>query len=92
MSFTSTQNDSQVFRQLGPMRPVPPLPPVSVREEIALAAARVDELASSDRELHFVTDEVTGRVIVEVRDLRGALIRVISGVEALDVMFGLSDA
>ncbi len=50
------------------------------------ALDRVRELAADDRELHFRKDEATGRVIVEVRDLDGNVLRTIPPSEALDVM------
>lgn len=65
-------------------------PPEAVRDAIGAAADRVDALWADNRELHFRTDEDSGRVIVEVRDLDGHVIRTIPPSEALDVIAGAS--
>ena len=52
------------------------------------AAARADELWRDERELHFAMDEDSERVIVQVRDLEGRVIRTIPPSEALDVLSG----
>ena len=57
-------------------------------DEVAAARDRAAELAASNRELHFSTDQSTGRVIVQVRDLQGNLIRTIPPSHALHVMSG----
>jgi FlaG protein len=67
---------------------LPPSPPAEVLDEIAAARDRAAELAADNRELHFSTDEETGRVIVQVRDLEGNVIRTIPPSEALSVMSG----
>jgi uncharacterized FlaG/YvyC family protein len=67
---------------------LPAAPPPEVREAVAAAAARAAELRASNRELHFRKDEASGRVIVEVRDLAGNVIRTIPPSKALDVMAG----
>jgi flagellar protein FlaG len=67
---------------------VPASPPVEVREAVAAAAARAAELRESNRELHFHKDESSGRVIVQVRDLAGHVIRTIPPSHALNVMAG----
>jgi hypothetical protein len=63
-------------------------PPAEVRDAIGAAAARAAELRAANRELHFHKDEKTGRVIVQVRDLDGRVIRTIPPSEALDVLSG----
>jgi FlaG protein len=63
-------------------------PPAEVREAVGAAAARAAELRASNRELHFEKDEKSGRVIVQVRDLAGHVIRTIPPSQALDVMAG----
>lgn len=68
---------------------VPASPPVDMLDAIAAAAARARELAADNRELHFRADELSGRIIVEVRDLVGNVIRTIPPSKALDVMTGL---
>jgi hypothetical protein len=67
---------------------LPASPPVEVREAIGAAAARAAELRAENRELHFRKDQHSGRVIVEVRDLSGNVIRTIPPSKALDVMAG----
>jgi hypothetical protein len=67
---------------------LPPSPPPEVLDEVAAARDRAAELAANNRELHFRTDETTGRVIVQVRDLAGNVIRTIPATEALAVMSG----
>lgn len=67
---------------------LPPSPPPEVLDEVAAARDRAAELAAANRELHFRKDEATGRVIVQVRDLAGNVIRTIPPSEALAVMSG----
>jgi flagellar protein FlaG len=63
-------------------------PPEEVLDAIGTAADRADELWADNRELHFRKDEASGRVIVEVRDRDGHVIRTIPPSQALDVMSG----
>jgi FlaG protein len=67
---------------------LPPSPPPEVLDEVARARDRAAELAADNRELHFSTDEKSGRVIVQVRDLEGNVIRTIPPSDALMVMAG----
>ena len=67
---------------------LPPSPPPEVLDEVAAARDRAAELAASNRELHFHEDEETGRVIIQVRDLAGNVLRTIPPSEALAVMSG----
>jgi hypothetical protein len=69
---------------------LPASPPPEVLDAVGAAAARAAELRASNRELHFHKDEKSGRVIVQVRDLEGHVIRTIPPSEALDVMAGVS--
>jgi hypothetical protein len=66
----------------------PATPPPEVQDQIAAARDRAADLASQNRELHFSKDEETGRVVVQVRDLDGNVIRTIPPSEALAVMTG----
>jgi FlaG protein len=68
----------------------PASPPPDVLDEIGAAADRAEALAAANRELHFRVDEESGRVVVEVRDFDGNVIRTIPPSEALDVMAGAS--
>ena len=64
------------------------MPPPDALREVDHAAACADELWRDKRELHFAMDEDSGRVIVQVRDLEGRVIRTIPPSEALDVLSG----
>lgn len=67
---------------------LPASPPPEVLDEIGAAADRADALAALDRELHFRKDEESGRVVIEVRDFEGNVIKTIPPTEALDVLAG----
>jgi FlaG protein len=67
---------------------LPQSPPEEVRDAVGAAAARAAELRSQNRELHFEKDEHSGRVIIQVRDLAGNVIRTIPPSSALDIMSG----
>jgi uncharacterized FlaG/YvyC family protein len=67
---------------------VPPAPTEEARELVDRAAERVDELHASNRELHFSRDQQSGRVIIEVRDLDGNLLKTIPPSKALDILSG----
>jgi hypothetical protein len=67
---------------------LPPSPPPEVLDEVAIARDRAAELAASNRELHFSVDDATNRVIVQVRDLEGNIIRTIPPSEALAILSG----
>jgi len=66
---------------------IPSSPPPDLRAEMAAAAQRADELREQGRELHFEIDD-RGRVIIEVRDLEGNVIRSIPPSRMLDVVAG----
>jgi uncharacterized FlaG/YvyC family protein len=67
---------------------IPSKPPEDVLDQIAAAGARFDELMSQKRELHFSHDAEANRVVVQVRDLDGNVLRTIPPSTALDVMSG----
>jgi FlaG protein len=67
---------------------IPAQPPEDALREVDRAAARADELWNDKRELHFEMDEDSGRVIVQVRDVDGRVIRTIPPSEALDILSG----
>ena len=66
---------------------LPASPPVSVLEDMHTAARVAEELHAMKRELHFETTD-NGRVIVQVRDLDGNVIRTIPAAKALDIAGG----
>jgi flagellar protein FlaG len=67
---------------------LPTRPPAEVLAEMEAASRRYDELRSQQRELHFTHDPHANRVIVEVRDLEGNVLRTIPPSKALDVIAG----
>jgi flagellar protein FlaG len=67
---------------------MPSRPPAEVLAEMEAASRRYDELRSQQRELHFKRDEAANRVVVEVRDLEGNVLRTIPPSKALDVIAG----
>lgn len=70
---------------------IPASPPPEVADEVGAAALRVEQLHDADRELHFEKDPHSGRIVVQVRDLDGTVVRTIPPSEALDIMSGLVD-
>jgi flagellar protein FlaG len=67
---------------------VPATPPPELRGEVERASARYDELRAQQRELHFANDPQSGRLVIEVRDLHGNVIRTVAPSKALDVISG----
>jgi uncharacterized FlaG/YvyC family protein len=67
---------------------LPSRPPAEVLAEMEAASRRYDELRSQQRELHFTRDATANRVVVEVRDLDGNVLRTIPPSKALDVIAG----
>ena len=67
---------------------IPSKPPAELRAEMDRAAKRVDELKAEGRELHFTRDADTGRVVVQVRDLSGNVLRTIPPSKAMEVASG----
>ena len=63
-------------------------PPAELRAEVAAAGRRWEELRAMGRELRFEQSPETGRIIVEVRDLDGRLIRTVPPSAALEVAAG----
>jgi flagellar protein FlaG len=63
-------------------------PPPEALAMVDRAAQRVEELAAENRELHFTYNEAARRVVVEVRDLDGQVIRTIPPASALEVLAG----
>jgi flagellar protein FlaG len=63
-------------------------PPADALDQVGAAAAVVDQLHDSNRELHFSKDHTSGRIIVEVRDLDGNVLKTIPPSKALAIMSG----
>jgi flagellar protein FlaG len=66
-------------------------PPPELADEVGAAADRAQQMADANRELHFAKDPHSGRIIVQVRDLDGNVVRTIPPSQALDIMSGLSE-
>ena len=66
---------------------LPASPPPAVLEDMHAAARVAEELRAQQRELHFETTS-NGRVIVQVRDLDGNVIRTIPPARALEIASG----
>jgi FlaG protein len=67
---------------------IPASPPPDVLREVQAAGRRAAELAVQQRELHFEKDPASGRVMVQVRDLDGNVLRTIPPSKALQVASG----
>ena len=67
---------------------IPPAPTEEARQMVDRAAQVVDDLYKNHRELHFSVDKSTNRVVIEVRDLDGHVLKTIPPARALDVMSG----
>jgi len=68
---------------------VPASPPAHVLCDVDRAARRVDELQDAHCELHFEMD-ADRRVVVQLRDLNGRVLRTIAPSEALEILSGHS--
>jgi hypothetical protein len=66
---------------------IPDASPPEVQRDVEQAGRRAQELWHAQRELHFQVDD-TGRVVVQLRDLEGHVIRTMPPSEALDIMSG----
>lgn len=66
---------------------LPASPPANVLEEMSSAAEAAEKLRQQGRELHFEPTG-TGRVVIQVRDLDGNVIRTIPPHEAIEVAYG----
>jgi flagellar protein FlaG len=67
---------------------IPVSPPRELLAEVDAAWECAAELAADNRELHFRSDEQTGRTIIEVRTLDGEVLRTIPPSRMLDVIGG----
>jgi uncharacterized FlaG/YvyC family protein len=67
---------------------IPSSPPPELYDQIDAAAGRVDELKAEGRELHFAYNDTSKRVEIQVRDLKGNVLRTIPPSKALSVASG----
>jgi uncharacterized FlaG/YvyC family protein len=90
MPPATLHRDPTAARAAKPERPadIPAEPPAEVRAQVDAAAKRAADLAASNRELHFAKDEQSGRIVIQVRELDGRVIRTIPPSHALAFMTG----
>ena len=62
--------------------------PPEAQAQVDAAYQRALDLATENRELHFERDEKSGKIVVQVRDLDGNLIRAIPNQKMLEVLEG----
>lgn len=63
-------------------------PPPELLEQVRAASRRWEELQAMGRELHFERDEETGRIVIQVLDLEGRVLRTVPPSEALEIALG----
>jgi hypothetical protein len=63
-------------------------PPLSVWREVDSAGRRVDELRAEGREVHFEHDSETGRLVIQLRELDGGVLRDLSPADAIAIAGG----
>lgn len=66
----------------------PASPPSEVHDAIAVAAQSYKQLAKQNREMQFRIDDATGKLTVEVHDLKGNLLFTVPSSKALEVAGG----
>ncbi len=69
---------------------IPASPPSEVQDAIGVAAQSYDRLAAGDRTLRFHIDDLTGKLQIEVHDLRGNVLFTVPPSKALEVAGGAS--
>jgi uncharacterized FlaG/YvyC family protein len=67
---------------------MPGSPPPEVHDAIGVAASAYEKLQSQDRELSFQIDDRTGKVHIEVHNLRGEVLFSVPPSKALDIAGG----
>lgn len=67
---------------------IPSSPPTEVNDAIAVAAQSYDRLAAGNRTLQFRIDESTGKLQIEVHDLKGNLLFAVPPSKALEIAGG----
>lgn len=80
---TQTQHVSPAVR----VETIPASPPPDVLEQMQAAAQVAEQLRAQERELHFEPTG-SGRVVIQVRDLDGKVIRTVPPAEALSIAAG----
>ena len=67
---------------------LPAVPPPEVLEQVAEAAEIAERLREMGRQLHFEPGGPNGRIIIEVRDLEGRVVRTVPPAESLAIATG----
>ena len=67
---------------------IPDSPPAEVLDAMGAAADAYDRLKTAGRQLHFDTDPVTGRLIVQLLDLDGNVVTTLPPSKVLDLDSG----
>ncbi len=67
---------------------MPSSPPPEVHAAIAVAGHSFTQLAATDRHLRFTINDRTGKLSVEVHDLRGNVLFTVPSSKALDIAAG----
>ncbi len=67
---------------------IPDGPPPQVMDAIALAAAVYERMAADGREVRFETDPNSGRLVISLRDARGAALAHLSACDVVDLAAG----
>ena len=62
------------------------VPPKEVQDAVDFAFKRAAELNTRGRELHFVRNDDTGKVVVQVRDLEGKVLRTVPNSEIFEIV------
>jgi hypothetical protein len=92
-----SQNEAQVlvgsgeYRAVRPTRPVQVpdrYPPMSVWHEVDAAGARADALREEGREVHFDVDPESGRLVIQLRELDGGVLRELKPADAVAIACG----
>jgi hypothetical protein len=63
-------------------------PPLGVWREVDAAGRRADELREEGREVHFELDEQTGRLVIQLRELDGGVLRELAPSDAVAIAGG----
>ncbi len=67
---------------------VPASPPPEVQAQVSEALQRAHDLFARNCDLHFAKDPERGRMVMQVRDLEGNVLRTLPPLAALDLLTG----
>jgi hypothetical protein len=63
-------------------------PPMSVWQEVDAAGRRADELRAEGHEVHFEWDDATGRLVIQLRETAGGVLRDLTASDAVAIAAG----